>query len=256
MPSASNRTVQALWIGPSLSVLERLCIRSFLAHGHDFHLYTYGNVDGIPAGTKVLDGRVILPEESIFKYRDHDSYSGFSNLFRYKLLLERGGIWVDTDVVCLRPLDLARPLVIASEAINPDSLEFQTGKRRKTATCLMKAPAGSPFMHRCLEESMRYDAETLTWGMIGPDLTQRLVQELGAEDLVAPTAAFCPVHYWNVKRLVASSRRHNWELRGRLWLKRSFGVHFWNEMWRRNNLHKNATYPQSCLYETLKRRYL
>lgn len=33
----------------------------------------------------------------MFTYREHPSYAGFSSFFRYKLLLERGGWWVDTD---------------------------------------------------------------------------------------------------------------------------------------------------------------
>ena len=41
--------------------------------------------------------------------------SGFSNFFRYKLLLERGGWWVDADMVCLRPFAFDKEHVFASE---------------------------------------------------------------------------------------------------------------------------------------------
>ncbi len=89
--------IQSLWIGPTLSVMERLCMRSFLAHGHDFHLYTYAPIDNVPEGVVVQDGNDILPESMIFQYRDHSSYAGFANFFRYKLLLERGaGGWTLT----------------------------------------------------------------------------------------------------------------------------------------------------------------
>lgn len=36
-------------------------------------------------------------------------------MFRYKLILERGGWWVDLDTVCLRPFDLDLEHVFASE---------------------------------------------------------------------------------------------------------------------------------------------
>src|SRR5438105_1989553 len=92
----TGEVIQGLWVGERLSVMERLSIASFLHHGHAYHLYTYGPVAGLPAGAVRQDARAILPESMIFQYRDHASYAGFSNYFRYKLLLERGGWWVDT----------------------------------------------------------------------------------------------------------------------------------------------------------------
>ena len=38
--------IQSLWIGDRLSALERLSIRSFLANGHGFDLYTYQRFEG------------------------------------------------------------------------------------------------------------------------------------------------------------------------------------------------------------------
>src|SRR3982751_587646 len=110
--------IQMLWIGPRLSAMERLSIASFLAHGHPVRLYTYGDVDAIPAGVDHRDGREVLPAASVFTYADgfgKGSYAGFANMFRYKLLLDHGGIWCDTDVVCLKPFDFAAQYVIGRE---------------------------------------------------------------------------------------------------------------------------------------------
>ena len=52
--------VQSLWIGPSLSNLEKLSISSFIKNGHDFHLYAHEPVEGIPPGTTLKDGNDIL----------------------------------------------------------------------------------------------------------------------------------------------------------------------------------------------------
>ena len=110
--------VQSLWIGDSLPAMQRLSISSFLRNGHGYHLYSYNDIDGVPPGTTVKDAATILPRDSIFFYQTgfgKGSYSAFSNLFRYKLLLERGGWWVDTDVVCLRHLDFQQAMVFATE---------------------------------------------------------------------------------------------------------------------------------------------
>src|SRR5262249_6951691 len=97
-----NRTTgrhpfQTLWIGPRLSALERLSLTSFLHHGHDVHLYTYESVEGVPDGVRSFDAREILSEDRIFRHgrgagRDVvGSLGAFSDLFRFKLLRERGG---------------------------------------------------------------------------------------------------------------------------------------------------------------------
>src|SRR3954454_16532370 len=111
----ADERIQGLWVGPRLSVVERLSIASFLHHGHNYHLFTYGPVEGLPAGAVLEDARSILPESMIFQYREHASYAGFLDLFRYKVLLERGGWWVDTDPVCLRPFDFDEPYVFGSQ---------------------------------------------------------------------------------------------------------------------------------------------
>jgi hypothetical protein len=110
--------IQGLWVGDRLSVMEQLCIRSFQKHGHRFVLYVYGDTAGIPPGTVVADGNSILPASRIFTYREHKTYAGFANIFRYKLLLEKGGWFVDADLVCLRPFDFQDQYVFSSEGIN------------------------------------------------------------------------------------------------------------------------------------------
>lgn len=48
--------VQSLWIGPRLSSMEWLSIRSFLEHGHEVHLFVYEDVEGVSEGTVVRRG--------------------------------------------------------------------------------------------------------------------------------------------------------------------------------------------------------
>ena len=111
-----------LWIGERLSNLERLSIASFLANGHAVHLYTYGDVDRVPPGVVRCDANKILPESAVFTYAGgfgKGSPSAFANGFRYKLLLERGGMYSDTDIVCLRPFAFAEemPYAVARPAL-------------------------------------------------------------------------------------------------------------------------------------------
>src|SRR5690242_16686954 len=128
--------VQSLWIGPRLSTMEQLVIRSFLANGHSFHLYTYDAVQGIPEGATVLDASRILPASRIFRCSESGSLAGFSNFLRYKLLLENGGWWVDMDSVCLRPFTFDTDYVVSSEMVSSTTV---------IDIAALKVPPGSPL---------------------------------------------------------------------------------------------------------------
>ena len=92
--------VKGLWIGESLSEIEILSIKSFQKQGHIFELFTFGEVKNIPSKTVVRDGNEILDGKEIFKFKD--SYLPFSDLFRYKLMYDEGGIWVDLTIYIQR----------------------------------------------------------------------------------------------------------------------------------------------------------
>ena len=52
--------IQMLWIRGSLSKLEQLAIRSFLAQGHQVDVYTYDAcLQGLPEGLRPVKGRVV-----------------------------------------------------------------------------------------------------------------------------------------------------------------------------------------------------
>lgn len=230
--------IQCLWVGSELSPMEQLTVASFLYHGHEVHLYVYEDVENVPDGTRLVAGEEILPASWIFQYKDRPSYSAFSNYFRYKLLLERGGWWVDTDMVCLRPFDFERPYVFSSE--------FFFGKTSINVGAI-KAPAGAALIRDAWEVCLEKERDKLVWGEIGPKLMEAMVEKHGLESFAEPHTTFCPVSDW---RLILDPEA-TFEID-----ESAYAVHLWNEVWRRHGQDKKATYPAGCLYEKLKRRYL
>ena len=106
--------INSLWIGRPLGLIEQLSIASFLRNGCEYHLYCYEKIEGVPAGAIVRDASEILPASEIFYYSHglgKGSVAAFANLFRYKLLFKRGGWWMDTDMVCLRPMEISEPVI-------------------------------------------------------------------------------------------------------------------------------------------------
>jgi hypothetical protein len=235
--------IQMLWIG-ELSKLERLAMASFVANGHTVHLYAYADLEGVPEGVEVIDARAILPEDRIFRYGPEagpgeGSLANFANLFRYKLLWDKGGWWVDADVVCLRPFDFSAPYVFA----------FQDETSINCA--VMRLPQGSALARSLYEEAMFRGTRT-KWGEIGPDLFSSKVTEFGLTEYALPPKAFYPIyHKLAVLLYIADNKEGALEAS----LRGSYAVHFWHELLRRVGKDKNAEFPPTSLYERLKARY-
>ena len=240
--------IQMLWIGSRLSAMERLSIASFLANGHEVHLYTYDEVEGIPPGTRHLYAGDIVKPSAVFTQPEgfgHGSPAPFSDYFRYKLLHALGGIWCDSDVVCLRPFDFpASDYVVARERIHPGS--SAPGKTERLSGCVLKAPAGEAVMAECCEVCEAVDRNTLEWGDLGPNLLTRVFADHGIATLAFPADAFCAVDWWEVQSLVAAPLPQRAAM---------FGVHLWSEVWRHLGLDKDARYAPECAYEALRSRY-
>lgn len=146
-----NKHINGLWIGNKLSNIELLTISSFIKQGHSFHLWTYEKLlNQLPPEVIIEDANEILPRESIFRYNHVNKYghgkgsvSGFSDIFRYKLLYEKGGWWVDMDVTCFKPLNISVPYF------------FRKHHDLELVGNVMKAPPHSPLMLACFEEAQR-----------------------------------------------------------------------------------------------------
>lgn len=146
-----NKTIQGLWIGGKLSLMEQLTINSFIQQGHVFHLYVYDELETqIHPQAEVCDANEILNRKHIFKYKNYNQFghgkgsvSGFSDIFRYKLLYEKGGWWVDMDVTCLQPLNITEPYY------------FRKHHELLAVGNVMKAPAKSQLMLQCFEQAIR-----------------------------------------------------------------------------------------------------
>lgn len=152
--------IQSLWIGGKLSLLEQLTLHSFINCGHDFHLYVYNELETeIPKEVIVKDANEILDRKHIFSYKKYNQFghgkgsvSGFSDIFRYKLLFEKGGWWVDMDVTCIKPLNINAPYY------------FRKHHELLAVGNVMKAPKGNPLMKDCYEEAVReVDENNTDW---------------------------------------------------------------------------------------------
>jgi len=176
------RVVNMLWIGDRLSPIEQLSIRSFISQGHPVHLFTFGEVNGIPAGTQVLDARDFMSDNEYkqLRHRKSGSYSLAADLFRYRLMQVNAGFWSDADFVCLKPVSCAESHVFGWENethlcngflyLPPESpvltqlLDYFEYTR--VPPWLSRSKRYKLHMRRLLGQHIR--AADLPWGVFGP----------------------------------------------------------------------------------------
>jgi hypothetical protein len=154
----AENIIHGLWIGQRVSKLEQLTMRSFIRHGHEFNLWVYDELEeDPPPGVILRDATAILPRERIFLKAETDpsagvggkSYGPFSDLFRYKLLRDHGGIWVDMDLTCLRPFDFQEPYLFRAHPIG-------------LMGNLIKVPQSSELMRLTFEHANRIADENIS----------------------------------------------------------------------------------------------
>ena len=236
--------VQSLWIGDEgLGQLQRLSIQSFLAHGHQYHLYAYDDM-AVPRGTILCDASSVVPKDRVFVYREgfgKGSVSAFSNLFRYQLIKDKGGWWADTDVVCLRPFDFADEFVFACEREDDGTM--------LTATCVFKSPSESEYLDYCLDVCETKDKDALRWSEIGPYLFDEAVRRFGLGGHRVPAHVFNPVDYGDFLDMIMPGFDPSR-------IAESHAVHLWNQMWKSHDRVPAHEADPASLYAALRARYL
>ena len=97
--------------------MEQLTLASFVHFGYDVHLWLYSETsrENVPDKVKVMDANAVISSEgfttkgALNLVQAKRSVAGFSDIFRYKLLHDYGGWWVDMDVTCLKAFDVETP---------------------------------------------------------------------------------------------------------------------------------------------------
>jgi hypothetical protein len=105
--------VVTFWHGP-LDALRQLCLRSQVAAGHNVTVYSFEPLAGLPDGVGNAEAEAILPHAFAEKLRPTGADGvwrdwtilQFSDFFRMRLMARNQGLWLDADVLLLRPVDI------------------------------------------------------------------------------------------------------------------------------------------------------
>jgi hypothetical protein len=233
---------QSFWHGGPLSPYELFCLRSFIDWGHAVDLYTYDTSLAVPAGVRVCDAAELIAEDRVFVYQAEGfgkgSPSAFSNFFRYTLLAEKGGWWIDTDVVCL------------TDRIPVDDEFFARQDADFVAPGTMYFEPRHPVMMQCLEQATKL-GRNVKWGDTGPRLFTRVLEEQGRLDRAAAPSVCYPIHYSQAVEVLRPSRAA--ELAARI--EPALFLHVWNSTLVHRGVQKGCRPPKGSLLRTLMDRH-
>jgi hypothetical protein len=213
---------------------------SFIRAGYEYHLYTYDRNLAASEGVTLFDAEEILPKVSYITYRgEHKtSFALFSDLFRYKLLYEKGDWWVDTDVVCMSNSIPELEDFFAWEApglINGAILYFKPR---------------SSIMEQCFHKAREIGGRA-KWGDIGPLLLTKMLTGSSSFERAYHTKYAYPIH-WTEACDVLMPERYG-EVARRC--KDAWFLHLWNEVFRRKRVHKWALPLKGSFMHALIEKY-
>tara|TARA_B100001094_G_scaffold332691_1_gene405865 strand:+ start:1582 stop:2346 length:765 start_codon:yes stop_codon:yes gene_type:complete len=251
-----SNIIQSLWVDGELSKMEQLCAKSFIDNGHEYHLYTYGDVKNIPEGVIVKDGNDIVSASDIFRYKN-GSLSAFSNYFRFHLLHKKGGYWVDADVLCVKPFKFDQEIIFVSE---PLGREYQ---QSTPTSCIIKLPKNTDVTKEAIQMQKEHKkliiSGELEWGS-GPRTINHIINKFHLQKYIIPWQMICTCDYQAVISLIQpNSIARNYfpniiDLPYNI-KSETFCIHLWNENWRKNKLDKNKTYHSESIYEFFKKKH-
>lgn len=257
-----TRKLASFWVDAPLGPIEQVSALSFLDVGHDLIVYSTGPLDGLPPGVELRDANEILSTANIVKHRRTGSVALYSDLFRYALLNRTGHIWVDLDIVALRPF--------------PDDLEYLVGYESENEVngAVLRLPKNSA----ALAKLSQYNAQTRgyppflkgfrrfrymlksfgmgmhisdwPWGSIGPrGLTHFLVETSEIEQAL-PVETFYPIPFQQADRF---ARPH--DLTFESFAQETFAVHLWGKALREHiqEKHRGAVPHDSFLQKAIER---
>ena len=107
--------IVTFWHG-RLDRLRTLCLRSQIAAGHKVTVYSFDPLPGLPDGVANAEAETVLahsfseklrPPQPDGSWRDWTTLQ-FSDFFRMRLMARNAGLWLDADVLLLKPVEIDR----------------------------------------------------------------------------------------------------------------------------------------------------
>ena len=212
--------IHMIWLGSPPPPAVRLVMASWIKHHPTWEVKLWTDEE-------VQDLQWSHPK-SAFLFAEAKNWAEKSDILRFEILHQYGGIYTDTDAVCLKPLNPLLESGLSFFACFEDNKVNQS-KLPLVGSAVVLAAKNHPILHRCLEysSSEREAPGIQQYLRSGPGPLSRACYEAleaGDQDLVIlPRSYFYPLpwmkRYGDLKEVLKSIRPE------------SFTVHLWEGTW-------------------------
>ena len=252
--------VQSLWVGDKLSRLEYYSIKSFLELGYTFHLYTYNHVDNVPKGTIIKDASEVLSKDTIFSLKS--SFLPFADIWRYKLLYDKGGYWVDLDMIAVKRFNFKEPYIFSSERTIQEGA-YASYSPLVPNIGVLKAPAKSEFYKEAFEKSMEYNKKNknddkLKYMKMLRNLIKKYIKNGKLkQSYIKEPKYFCNLDWWHSKEAFQPIDLKDYKTKYgvkpptfKSMFSGPYTIHFWRDrITKKYGLDPDAVYDKDSLWE-------
>jgi hypothetical protein len=247
--------VQSLWVGNRLSRMEEKSIKSFLKLGYTYHLYTYEKVKNVPKGTIIKNGNDVMPKNEIFSLKS--SFLPFSDIWRYKLLYEKGGYWVDLDMIALKVFDFDKDYVFSSERTIQEGA-YASKAKYVVNIGVLKSPPKSEFYKELYEKSLDYNKKGKNNDKLKyMKMLRKLIKKYDYGKYVLKPHVFCNLDWWHSKEAFTPLNKYKKKYGVpapsiKSMFTRPYTVHFWRvRITKKYGIDLNEKHDPDCLWEKM-----
>ena len=243
------------WAYGNFSNVEKISAKSFVKNDYQLNIWTYGDISNAPSGATIRDAREMLPE-SLFFQLPSGSCAPFSDYFRYAVLNKVGGLWVDTDVIALKPAEFrSEPFFVTEHMQRGIKRNIKEALGRRASVRIVgnvifnPIPSPGNIIDLAYLYTERFPKEKVQWGELGPAL-------LSAFEKIHPNHGFSikspeftnSIDFWNCPRtlLEPGVKLH----------PDAVFLHLYNETWRGSKIDKNAPFPKHSVMSSFAEEYL
>lgn len=177
------KMLHIVWIGDE-SKMPAKCVQSWADKNPDYELHVWGNGH--------LTNYPWHNQKQIDQMMDKQDYAGVADLMRYEILYRFGGIALDADSYCRRPLE---DWILEAPAFS--AWEQEHVRNNLIATTFMGGVKRHPFWKACIDRLHETDCSEpkLAWLITGPKLVTEVYFANVAPFTVYPSHFFIQHHH-------------------------------------------------------------
>lgn len=239
--------INFFWYG-DISEIQKLCWNSFLKFHDSINIWSYDKIQGYENFCK--DANQIISQDKFFysnnpwgNVKKKELITPFADIFRYKLLNDVGGWYVDSDMICLKKLPNINGTYLNSE--------YNENKQRILINSVLYSNDTNNIFGKMYHDIIEY-----------PNYNKQTRLKFCDDDFLKKyqiTNSFEPIfsnplQWFEVEKIIYDDLEFN---------KKTYMVHLFNVIWKfglwsEDSIKKISlkTYEKNSFYDRIKKEYL